>query len=282
MRTLTLAWARRDGWSLTARARRGRLAWIVVLSTALLGLLQAPAGAATNPYTGPGYDASYPSSQCGATSYPDGFAILGLGGGRPFTLNSCLAHEWSLAAQNAAATSGNPATPSLYFNTGYAGAYARDITAACQNAVTNAPIPAGTPAHQKSTEQQAWEIGCSEAAYAAVHAPAEPAMWWADIETGNSWSTSTTYNDFAIDGIAYGMSTLTTTTGMTGGIYSTPGMWNKIAGSGFVSTPAITADWQPAPGCPVSGFSLLPGGGNSPVWVIQTGTVAGFGADQGC
>ncbi len=94
--------------------------------------------------------------------------------------------------------------PSLYFNTGYAGAYAKDLTADCQSAVGNAPIPATTPAHQKSVEQQAWEIGCSEAAYAAVNAPATPAMWWADVETGNRWSTNTTYNDMAIDGIATG------------------------------------------------------------------------------
>jgi len=66
-------------------------------------------------------------------------------------------------------------------------------------------------------------------------------MWWADVETGNSWSTTTAYNDFAIDGIAYEISAL----GSAIGFYSTPAMWNKIAGAGFDSTPAITADGSP-------------------------------------
>ena len=186
-------------------------------------------------------------------------------------------HEWALAS-----TSGTPQIPSLYFNTGYAGAYAKNITAGCQAAAGNAPIPPGTPAHTASTEQQAWEIGCSETAYAVSHAPGTPAMWWADVETGNSWSTSTTYNGFAVDGIAYELSM----TGITGGVYSTPAMWDKIVGAGFVSTPAITADWQPTATCPASGLSLLAGGGYAPVWVIQTGTLSwngvSFGADNSC
>ena len=246
-----------------------------VASAVLLAVMQAPAGAASagNPYSGNGYDASYPSAQCSASAYPSGFAIIGLGRGRPFTTNACLAHEWALAPTTLVA-------PSLYFNTGYSGAYAKQITAGCQSAVGNAPIPPTVTGHQLSTEQQAWEIGCSEAAYAAAHQPGKPAMWWADVETANSWSTNTTYNDLAIDGIAYEMSGLSTTTGAGFGFYSTPAMWAQIAGAGFDSTPAITADWQPASSCPPSGFST------SPVWLIQNGTVtaggATFSADQAC
>jgi hypothetical protein len=259
-------------------AGRARLVMAAVAAAGLLALTAAPAAAAT-PYTGQtGYDASYPAAQCAATSYPPGFAIIGLGGGRPFTTSSCLAHEWSLASTAAPG-------PSLYFNTGYAGAYAKRITAGCKNAAGSAPIPPGTSGHQKSTEQQAWEIGCSEAAYAAAAAQAlgaEPAMWWADVETGNSWSTDTTYNDLAIDGIAYEMSGLPATASAGGGIYSTPAMWSKIAGPGFAPTPPITADWQPASACPPSGFT----GSGSAIWLIQNGTVtaggASFSTDTAC
>jgi hypothetical protein len=252
---------------------QARLIMAGAATAGLLTLMAAPAAAATNPYAGQsGYDASYPSAQCAAASYPAGFAIIGLGGGRPFTTSSCLAHEWSASI----------AAPSrsLYFNTGYAGAYAKQITTGCTSAVGNAPIPPSTPPHQKSTEQQAWEIGCSEAAYAAAQAPGEPAMWWADVETGNSWSTNTAYNDLAIDGIAYKMSILPATS-PGGGIYSTPAMWNKIAGPNFVLTPGVTADWQPASACPASGFT------GSPVWLIQNGTITNnngtaFSADTGC
>ena len=100
----------------------------------------------------------------------------------------------------------------------------------------HAPIPSSVTGHQRSTEEQAWEIGCSEAAYAALHEPGTPAMWWADVETGNSWSTNTTYNDLAIDGIAYEMSSLGTPTGF----YSTPAMWDKIAGQALPALPPLT------------------------------------------
>jgi hypothetical protein len=266
------------------RGRRSRLVMAVVSVAAVLGLTQAPAEAASRPYSGSGYDASYPSAQCSTSTYPGGFAIIGLGGGRPFTTNTCLAHEWGSASTN-----GTPATPSLYFNTGYAGAYAKQITSACRSAAATGNVPAspaGTSSHQRSTEVQAWEIGCSEAAYAAAQAPGTPAMWWADVETGNSWSATTIYNDYAIDGIAWQMSGLTTTTGAGGGFYSTPAMWNKIAGPGFASTPGISPNWQPTSSlsCPASGFS----GNTSAVWLIQTGTVTppgggpSFSADYAC
>jgi hypothetical protein len=263
---------------LHGRAGHSRLVLAVVFIAAVLGFTQAPAGAASSPYTGTGYDASYPSAQCTTNTYPDGFAIIGLGGGRPFTTNACLTHEWKSASKN-----GTPTTPSLYFNTGYAGSYARHITSACTSAAAvagNVPAsPAGTSSHQRSTEVQAWEIGCSEAAYAAAQAPGTPAMWWADVETGNSWSTNIIYNDFAIDGIAYEISVL----GSAVGFYSTPAMWNKIAGTGFNSTPSIDADWQPGSMsiCAASGFS------NSPVWLVQDGTVTAtngvsFSQDEAC
>jgi hypothetical protein len=78
---------------------------------------------------------------------PDPFVVVAAGR-CPFTTSACLAHEWSLAPAN-----GTPATPSLYFNTGYAGAYAKQITAGCKNAVANAPIPPSTSGHQKSPGQ---------------------------------------------------------------------------------------------------------------------------------
>jgi hypothetical protein len=276
MRVLKHGRAAWRGRSRKGRAGQSRLVVAAVFSAALLALMQAPAGAATNPYAGTGYDASSASAQCTASTYPPGFAIIGLGTGRPFTTNACLATEWGVAL-NSGATPG----PSLYFNTGYAGAYVKQITAGCKSAVGHAPIPPGTSGHQKSTEQQAWEIGCSEADYAAARAPGLPAMWWADVETSNSWSVNTLYNDLAIDGIAYETSVLSPATGV--GVYSTPAMWNQIAGAGFVPTPTITADWQPTSSCPAPGSS---GFSNSPVWLIQNGSVSpngvSFSTDQAC
>ena len=228
------------------------------------------ATAATNPYSGPGFDVGYP--QCGATSLPSGFAVVGLGGGRPFTTSSCLDAQWSLATSSTSGTSSTPSTPSLYFNTGYAGAYAKSITAACSAAAGNAPVAPGTPAHVAKVETTAWEIGCSEADYARLHEPGSPAVWWADVESGNSWSTNTADNQFTVDGLAYQMNA----SGLPSGFYSTLSSWSKIVGAGFSSTPPVNANWLPATSCPATGFS------GAPVWVIQSGltTVNSVSFDQ--
>ncbi len=91
-----------------------------------------------------GYDVSYPN--CGATASGT-FAIVGVNGGRPFSNNSCFQAEYAAAPQSPA--------PSLYMNTGYSGAYRRNITANCSSQSTHV---AGT-----SAQRQAWAIGCSEA-----------------------------------------------------------------------------------------------------------------------
>lgn len=234
----------------------------------------APAGAATTnlyPQGSPGYDVGFPNCN---EAPPAGFAIVGLGGGRPFKTNGCLASEWA-AASRALAT---PA-PALYFNTGYAGAYARDITSSC--ATYLGPSLAGAPKHDQSTYAKAWEIGCSEAAYAANVAVADnavPSMWWADIETGNSWSTNQTVNQYTVDGISHEMQSLTQslTPGM-GGVYSYAAAWDKIVGSGFTATPPFAGDWGPGLSCGSTGFS------GAPAWVVQGGTTSsGVDMDSGC
>ena len=266
-----------------AITNRSRMRWAVLAAATLVGgvVLLPGAASASGVYTGSGYDISYPNCTVTSAFPATDFAIIGLGGGRPFTTSKCLGSEWK----------NNSTQPdeSLYFNTGYAGAYAKNITTACQNESSNAPIPAGTPSHTARTETQAWEIGCSEADFASSKAPGTPAAWWADIETGNSWSTNTGLNDFAIDGIVYQMSTLKTTGGApAGGIYSTPSNWAQIAGSGFVAYPAIQADWEPVPTnssvaatCSTA-FSLTSTNSYSPVWVVQYGSVNGVDGDVAC
>ncbi len=70
---------------------------------------------------------------------------------------------------------------------------------------TAAPVPPNASPHEKKTDEQAWALGCSEADCASHVLPAgdSPTVWWADVETGNSWSTNTTLNDFALDGMSW-------------------------------------------------------------------------------
>jgi hypothetical protein len=229
-----------------------------------------PAGASTvNPYpTGsPGYDVGQPN--CGETP-PGGFAIVGLGGGRPFTTNACLSSEWATASTSSAVPG-----PALYFNTGYAGAYGRDVTPSCTT--YRGPSLATFPKRDQSAYAKAWEIGCSESAYAAAMAQANgevPSMWWADIESGNSWSTNQTVNQFTVDGISYEIQKAAP--GISG-VYSYTAAWDKLVGSGFTATPAFDGDWGPGLSCTTAGFS------GAPAWVVQGGTSSsGVDTDTGC
>lgn len=230
-------------------ARLVRAAALVGASTAVLAIGQLPAAAATtfsDPYVSgsSGYDVSYP--QCPGPYAPSGgsysFAIIGVGGGRPFTSNSCAAAE--------AAAAGNLGISNVayYFNTGYSGAYGHEIKTTCSGYANQDPysVFSGIKGHALTQDEQAWKIGCSEALYAQSNAPTSPApsMWWADIETGNSWSSNTTLNDFVIDGLIYEMQAAPSAGG--GGIYSYTSAWDRIAGKGFTPTPAENGNWYPS------------------------------------
>lgn len=265
-----------------ARARRvaGQLGakgvvGVAVAMLAWLACLPTIASAATsNPYIGTGYDASYPN--CNAAQPPTGasFGLIGVGGGRAFTSNSCAASEVT-AAQSLTIK------PSLYYNTGYAGSFARQIDSTCAGYVAKAGSVFGKlSGHKLSQAQQAWEIGCSEASYAANYAStstsigsSDPVFWWADVETGNSWSTNTTLNQFALDGMSYFMSTKG-----GGGFYSSPSMWAKITGSSsWDTTPAMSGSW-------VAGTSSCSGAalGGTGAWLVQGGLNGGLDQDTAC
>jgi len=243
------------------------------LMTLAMVVLQAPPSGASNPYySGGGYDTSYP--QCTATSVPPGFAIIGLGHGRPFTTNACAASEATLAGT---------VSKSFYFNTGYALAYAKSDYTDCTTQSTSQY--ATTSGHLQSQLQAAWAIGCSESEYAKAVAPTgvTPVTWWADIETGNSWSSNTALNQATIDGI---VSELQAHSSVPIGVYSTPLMWQKITGTSYVNS-GINADWQAGvTKCPLVGFTLTGSTAVAPTWIIQNGTtkIAGvsFDTDAAC
>ena len=204
---------------------------------------------AASPYSGAGYDISYP--QCTSATLPSGtFGIVGVTDGRAFTQNPCLGNEYAHAAGSG--------TPSLYFNTGYAVAYRKDITPACS-----------------AGPNQAWKIGCSEADFAATHASGlNVAMWWLDVEVGNSWSsTNHTLNQQTIQGAVDRLSG----TGLVG-IYSTVSSWNTITGGRFIPT-GSSADWVAGQGgaCPGTSFDT------KSVWLSQYVSQAdGFDHDNAC
>jgi len=219
------------------------------------------AQAAVDPYSSgwTGFDES--AGQCGSAPPAANFAIINATGGRPFSASSCLGSEVSAAGL---------AQMSFYFNTGYSGAYGRDVTAACSSAASSKGY-SGRPA-------QAYAIGCSEASYAVSLAPVPGAAWWLDVETANSWSTANlAYNVAAIQGAVDEAHTLTN--GAVG-VYSTSSAWQAITGGGTVTS--IDGSWVVFGQYACAGTAF----GGSPVWIVQSGTTSVngvvFDADAAC
>lgn len=230
------------------------------LFTAIVATSPIVAVAQTDPYQPGtmGYDVSYP--QCGIAAPHGSFAIVGVNGGRPFSYNNCLAAEYAAAPNNP--------FPSLYINAAYSGAYRRDISTACAN--LSAAI-AGSRGQRLS-----WAIGCSEAEtsinFAGQQGITGVAMWWIDVETSNSWSSSNlTLNQYAIQGAVTRLSQI----GLQVGIYSSPSSWATITGGGFTPQ-GVAADWE-APGGACSGVGFT----NSPVWLLQA-ISGGSDSDLAC
>ncbi len=139
-----------------------------------------------------GYDVSHP--QCGRTLPADGgFAIVGVTGGRPLTVNRCANTQlrWASGKQGHA----------VYLNTGYPGvgdpvAYGRAVV---DDAVAR---------------ERALSRGGTS-------------VWWLDVETENTWAGTWQQNATVLDAMAARLQQL----GLRVGIYSTPEMWAEIAGT---------------------------------------------------
>jgi hypothetical protein len=171
-----------------------------------------------------GYDISYP--QCGG-AYPSNvaFGIVGVNGGRVFSVNPCLASQ--------IAWGGYIATE-LYANTGNPGPALSSFWPRGQTS------PRFCDPDNPDTADCAFDYGYNAAkhsfetaqtAYQSLGLSASPAAtrWWLDVETSNSWrSDDLSLNVAALEGeVAY----LRDVAGVTQiGFYSTTYQWGAITG----------------------------------------------------
>lgn len=210
-----------------------RLKLVLASLAAVAGLLasQIGAAAASDPYTGgaTGYDYSY--LQCSNTAPALSFGIAGVNAGYPFTYyNSCLGAEYSAGpARNTA----------LYVNTGYDPTYtAIDGRHTTQDCATASAGIAGS-----AEQEAAWAVGCSEAERDVSYAgnqgvPANPQVWWLDVETANSWSaTDLSLNRYTLAGLVTEFRALSTA---PVGVYSTAYQWQTIMGT---FQPPVDGTW---------------------------------------
>lgn len=175
-----------------------------------------------------GNDISWP--QCGSDlPAPPAFAIVGVNGGRPDTLNPCLADQLAWADRTPAAAGGTPAA--VYVNTAATGPVeslwwpasntylGHDISnpyGMCDGSAS----PACTYVHGYAMAYEGVTM-LKEAGGGEVRR-----MWWLDVETGNSWLPATAANAAELEG----MTTYLVGAGAEVGIYSTGYQFGEIAG----------------------------------------------------
>lgn len=206
----------------------------VFLLAALLLVPAWPAAAAPSPGEGTqsliGNDVSWP--QCGK-DLPKGqaFGIVGVNNGVANTTNPCLTEQLAWAAGSSGAT--EQPKVSLYVNTanpGKAGSWWP----------TSDEYPVGSPVDNPYGSCKAKDYG-KACAYMYGYAKAwddayirgisNPAdyVWWLDVETGNSWSTT---DKDANRAVLEGMTDFFTSIDAEGvGIYSTGSQWSQIVGT---------------------------------------------------
>jgi len=183
-----------------------------------------------------GYDVSYPQCTGELPSNP-AFAIVGVNGGKVFSVNPCLGDElaWGGGADaDLYANTGNPGPAlSSLWPTGQTGPRFCD---AAHPDSADCAYDYGWNGAQHSFQTAQWAYSTLE-----IAASAAQARWWLDVETSNSWrSRRLDFNVAALQGeVAFlrsvGVSRL--------GIYSTQYQWNRITGgsTAFAAYPSWLA-----------------------------------------
>lgn len=231
------AWGSLRSWS---------VAFLACTCAVSLLAFASPAVAKTPQNTG--NDISWP--QCGGP-YPSGehFGIVGVDGGVANDANGCLGKELAWAQSSPGLDSPSQSRTSLYINTADPG-----------------PAPGVTDWPRSGTgrfgtckggwsEACAYLYGQARATYSynlvgAIHPRlASSALWWLDIETSNTWATSSQkgykgLNVAAIQGFISGLEGAGAPAPV--GIYSTGGEWSSITGLTARTTAAALGTSPPA------------------------------------
>jgi hypothetical protein len=246
-----------------------------LLASALaLILVSGALAAAADPFTTgtTGTDVSWPNCSAVLPTSTD-FAIVGVTGGRAFTSNACFAAEWTWATKDAV-------VQSLYLN----------LNAPVGSTSRNANLGPKTCKHNDKvclSYNYGWQAA-SSAYQQAQAAGASAGTWWLDVETSNSWSSSTAANAQVIQGA---VDYLAQTAGNPAvGVYSTNAMYKQIAGSysptntsGTVSAPVPT--WYATVATTSSAAAVYCasqyGFTGGSVWLVQYAS-SGLDADYAC
>lgn len=210
-----------------------RLPALVLLA---LLLVAAAAPATARAATAVGYDVSYP--QCGkALPFGQAFGIVGVNGGLANDFNTCFRTELSWAESSAGTTSQPKAQ--LYVNTANPGDVTPVVADWPSSSISADPYGTCTGADDAACS---WQYGYERATADVSFAGSGAYTWWLDVETANSWTSSTTKNRADLEGMAYEL----TSSGGSVGLYATASQWKAITGTvGSGSPLAGLASWLP-------------------------------------
>jgi hypothetical protein len=223
--------------------RYGRAVVGVLAPLILVGTSAALAHAQTGS-TSTGNDVSYP--QCGA-ALPSGqaFGIVAANEGVANTTNPCLATEIAWAQASSGTT--NQPRVALYVNTANPGNHGvTDWPVTNYNPIGGNAIadPYGTCTGADNPAcawQYGWNLAELDAQTRGISDPGHY-RWWLDVETINSWESSSANNRADLEGMVSYFRRI----GGTAGIYSTPKQWNPIVGTVSSSSPLYRLpDWIP-------------------------------------
>jgi hypothetical protein len=217
-----------------SRRRVARLGGVLAALVVLLSGwgISTAATASAAPTAAPGaigYDVSTP--QCGRTLPEIGaFGIVGVNGGRAFSLNPCFASQYEWAKRRPAASgvyinTGNPAPRSDYY---WPASGSRDPALCRDNTSTRDPGCA---------YDYGWHAAAAALAAAdRVDPTSRSRTWWLDIETANSWNGDGIANAADLQGVV----DLLRSKGVARvGLYSTAYQWRTITG-GYTASSAGT------------------------------------------
>ncbi len=224
---------------------RGKLtAWIIIVALVgvTLGLL-----AVRKPVSQTIVDVSWPNCRSNLpTNFREG--IIGVTGGLDFHANHCLGQETTWFVGHYA----------LYMNTGYPGA-------------TRGKKFMSSPRHCTVTDNQclAYNYGFAASEYGlrlAANSGAYSNMWWLDVETDNSWTTSTAVNQASLMGAVAAIQQNSFLAKV--GFYSTTDQWQEITGGWKNGMPAWLAtgaasEQSAARACSTTAFN------GGPLWLSQ-------------
>ncbi len=239
-----------------------RPALVVALVVTAILPLSGSALANVGPYTGLGYDISYPqcSGPITTTSFPgNSFAVIGVNHGRPYTTNECFADEFAKA----------PTMRSVYMN--LAAPIGKSATA------DRTSVPKICQLGDRACKGYNYGFNAAKDAYAT--SGSQGGIWWLDIETTNSWIGADVNRQTIQGAIDFFTTELYSTyaprsTTMQVGVYSSPSMWNSITGSWKNGLPVWYAGASGTT-CSVPSFT------GGPVWLVQNAS-ATSGGDLAC